>query len=372
VAHAPTLATYLHRIDPFIIELWSGGGLRWYGFSYIFGFVGAYALLWWMAKRKLTPLTTQQVADFTFLTAICTVIGGRLGYCLFYDQALLVEFTSKMPFWGVLAIHRGGMASHGGVIGIIVSAIIFSRKHKLFTMHLLDLCSMVCGIGIAAGRTANFINGELFGKIAKGEAWWAVRFPQAMFDWPKEQPDKLAGLAPVIDAIGPGQFGNGITGESFNLAIATTDPQQISWMQSALHRIVEVMQRDDALGDRVAAMVEPMLMPRHPWPVYAALLEGVLLFVTLGIVWRIARKPGVISAWFLLVYGCVRVFNELTRVPDPQSMNQEYWLLGITRVQLLSSVMVISGIVMLIWAARRDVPKFGGFLKPAATANASG
>jgi len=361
-----TLATHLHRIDPFMLELWPGGGLRWYGFAYILGFVAAYALLWWMAKRRLTPLTTQQVADFVFLTAIGTVVGGRLGYCLFYDQQLFVEFTSDAPFWGVLAIHRGGMASHGGIIGIILSAFWYARKHKLYMMHLLDLCAMVCGLGIAAGRMANFINGELFGLPVTRETWWAWRFPQAMYDWPADHPDKLAGLAPVIDTIGPGHLGHTLSGDAFNAAISAGDPQQITWMQSVLHRIVEIVQRDDALGDRVAAMVEPLLMPRHPWPIYAALLEGVLVFVVLGIVWRIARKPGVISAWFLLVYGTVRVFNELTRVPDPVSMNQEYWLYGVTRVQLLSSVMVIAGLVMMIWAARRRAPRFGGFLKPAA------
>ncbi len=359
-----TAATYLHRIDPFAIELWDGGGLRWYGLSYITGFVAAYALLWWMAKRRLTPMNTQQVADFVFLAAIGTVVGGRLGYCLFYDQSLLAEFTADPPFWGVLAVHRGGMASHGGILGIIAASLWYARKYKLHPMHLLDLCALVSGIGIAAGRTANFINGELFGRAASADLPWAVKFPQAMYDWPADHPEKLDQLAPVLDAIGPANLGMQVTGDSLRNALAAgVDPQQIGWLQPALHRIVAIVQRNNPLGDQVADLLRPLLEPRHPWPLYAALLEGVMVFIVLAIVWLRPRKTAVISAWFLLVYGTVRIVNETTRVPDPASMNQEYWLIGITRVQLLSSMMVIAGAVMMIGAVRSKGEKHGGFLK---------
>src|ERR1041384_123262 len=110
------LATYVHNLNPFAIHFTGNWGIRWYALSYIAGFIGAYLILKALARHGRILLTTkEQVMDFVVYEAIGTMIGGRLGYCLFYRPSLLIEFTSRAPFWGLLAINEGGMASHGGI-----------------------------------------------------------------------------------------------------------------------------------------------------------------------------------------------------------------------------------------------------------------
>ena len=105
---------YLHRFDPFAIEFpagWFLPGLRWYGLAYLAGFLVAWLLIRWMARSGRSPIPAAAVGDLMLYGLVGVVAGGRLGYCVFYDQSLLVEFTGRFPFWGVLAIHTGGMAS---------------------------------------------------------------------------------------------------------------------------------------------------------------------------------------------------------------------------------------------------------------------
>lgn len=132
-------AAYVHHIDPFLFKFSDGFGIRWYGLSYLAGFYIAYLIISWMGRRLLSPLSPALASDFVFTAALGTVIGGRLGYCVFYAPNLLTQFTTTPPFWGVLAINQGGMASHGGIIGIIVACIYFGKKHGIAIPHLLDL-----------------------------------------------------------------------------------------------------------------------------------------------------------------------------------------------------------------------------------------
>src|SRR5688572_28354276 len=124
------LAAWLHALDPYAVMLWPGGPIRWYGLSYLLGFVIGYVVI----RRVVAvnearlgppllsgppPLRPQQVGDLVVALALGVVLGGRLGYCLFYSPSLFADFDGDFPFWGVLKLNQGGMASHGGLIGAI-------------------------------------------------------------------------------------------------------------------------------------------------------------------------------------------------------------------------------------------------------------
>src|SRR5947207_12128457 len=119
----PTLAAWLHDISPFLLRFTPTFGLRWYGLAYATGFLIAWWWLRWMSKRGVTPLSPQRVSDAMLLLVLGVVVGGRLGYVLFYSHDLLWYFTSSFPWWGVLQLQKGGMASHGGMIGVIMASL---------------------------------------------------------------------------------------------------------------------------------------------------------------------------------------------------------------------------------------------------------
>jgi len=112
---------YLHTLNPFAIHISGNFGIRWYGLAYLAGFLIGYYIILFLAKRGLSPLKPESVGDFVFTTALGAVIGGRLGYCILYSPELFTKITSSIPYWGVLAINEGGMASHGGIAGVIVA-----------------------------------------------------------------------------------------------------------------------------------------------------------------------------------------------------------------------------------------------------------
>ena len=111
---------YLHRLDPFAVEFpasWQNlpfvpEGIRWYGLAYLAGFIIAWLFIRWLARTGRSPIPERAVGDLMIYLVIGVLVGGRLGYCLFYDPHLLIEFEKTFPFWGLLGIHRGGMASH--------------------------------------------------------------------------------------------------------------------------------------------------------------------------------------------------------------------------------------------------------------------
>mgnify|MGYP006433205215 FL=1 len=147
--------SYIHGIDPFAIQIYGDIGIRWYGLSYLMGFIGGYYLLKYMAKRKVICLSVDQVGDFVTWMAISIMLGGRVGYTLFYSPSTLMEFSSQFPFWGLLEVHKGGMSSHGGMLGILVGAYLFSRKSIKNYLQLIDLVSINGGIGFFFGRNCS-------------------------------------------------------------------------------------------------------------------------------------------------------------------------------------------------------------------------
>ena len=164
---------YIHNFDPVLLDF-GLISIRWYSLAYIFGIV----LGWWLGK-KITKIFLQSVNfkfdvkefdDLITYLIISIVVGGRLGYVLFYN----FEYYISNPV-EIIKVWEGGMSFHGALIGIIVGTHLFSIKKKIPTFFFLDVVACVSPIGILFGRIANFINGELVGKVT--EVSWGVIFP---------------------------------------------------------------------------------------------------------------------------------------------------------------------------------------------------
>jgi phosphatidylglycerol---prolipoprotein diacylglyceryl transferase len=162
------MVTYPH-IDPVFLRL---GPLefRWYGLMYICGFAAAYFLILAGVRRKGLPLTRDDVADLIFTVAVGVILGGRLGYILFYNLSYYLSHPAK-----VFAVWEGGMSFHGGLTGAIIAALYFIRKHKVRFYPLADIGFSAAPVGLFCGRMGNFINGELFGRVT--DVPWGMVFP---------------------------------------------------------------------------------------------------------------------------------------------------------------------------------------------------
>ena len=162
---------YTHNLDPIMIDF----GLitiRWYSAAYIFGIL----LGWWYGKRIILKISNidhkiylKFFDDLITYIIISIIIGGRLGYIIFYN----IEFYINNPM-DVFKIWKGGMSFHGALIGIIFGTYLFSKKKGLNTFLFLDIIACVAPIGLFFGRIANFINGELVGKVTN--VYWGVIF----------------------------------------------------------------------------------------------------------------------------------------------------------------------------------------------------
>lgn len=160
--------TFPH-IDPVFLRL---GPLefRWYGLMYILGFVAAYFIILAGVKRKGLPLIKDDVADLIFTVALGIILGGRLGYILFYNLSYYLAHPMKL-----LAVWEGGMSFHGGLAGAILAGLYFIRKHKLSFYKLADVGFLAGPVGLGLGRIGNFINGELYGRVT--DVPWGMVFP---------------------------------------------------------------------------------------------------------------------------------------------------------------------------------------------------
>ena len=164
------LAYWVHDLDPFLIRFHGNIGIRYYGLAYVLGFYGGWLLLRAAGRSGRSPVTGVALDDLIMYVVAGVLIGGRLGSVLLYDgwRKFLSDPLSLFRVW------EGGMASHGGFIGVILALAWFARRRKIPFFQLGDLIVSVVPLGLLFGRLANFINGELWGKPATVP--WAVIF----------------------------------------------------------------------------------------------------------------------------------------------------------------------------------------------------
>jgi phosphatidylglycerol:prolipoprotein diacylglycerol transferase len=351
-----TLAAWLHDWDPFLLRISGDFGIRWYGLSYLAGFLFAYLVMRHLARRRAIALRPEQVGDFILAIIVGVVVGGRLGSVLLYNIDLLWEFTTSPPWWGVLAVNRGGMASHGGIIGCVAAAWWFGRRNGVRFFELTDLIVLTAPFGLGAGRLANFTNGELLGRVVEppGSLPWAVKFPQEIVEyWGSE---RLLALRPLAARFGvnPDDWVTAV----YRWVGGEAEPT----VPYLAQQIIEAIQRGHA---EVIAVVEPLIMERHPSQLYQMLAEGVVLGIILFIVFARPRKSGLLSGLFLAIYGVLRIATEFWRLPDAHLEVQR--ILGLSRGQLFSLPMVLIGLPIIVYALRSARPTHGGWLRTGET-----
>ena len=268
---------WVHDLSPFLIRFPENPlgleGIRYYGLAYLIGFLGAWLLL--KAYDAKGKFRIDADARATLMTALIVgvIVGGRVGYVLLYDLAAFLENPLLL-----FRIDQGGMASHGGFLGVAVALFWFARSRGYHVFELGDVIVTVAPLGLMFGRIANFINGELWGRVSSVS--WAVIFP-------KSPPAYDPGLARFV-------------------------PE-----------------------------------PRHPSQLYEAALEGgLMLAYAQWRFWRSRPPAGQLAGEFLCGYGLVRIFGEIFREPDADL------ILGLSRGQFYSVLMVVAGIVLIYQAHR--------------------
>jgi len=160
------------RIDPVAIDL-GPVAIHWYGLMYLVGFVAAWALMHWRARRRSDlAVSGDDIDDLLFWGAVGVIVGGRLGYVVFYNPIGWLDDPLM-----VFRIWEGGMAFHGGLLGVIVALVGFAWRRGKAPFDVLDFVAPVTPIGLGAGRLGNFINGELWGRVT--DLPWGMVFPGA-------------------------------------------------------------------------------------------------------------------------------------------------------------------------------------------------
>jgi phosphatidylglycerol:prolipoprotein diacylglycerol transferase len=311
----PALAYYVHDLSPFLIRFGEGFGLRWYGLAYVAAFLAGYAICVHLARRGFSDIAPGAVGDFITGTALFGVIlGGRLGYMLFYDRG---EFAADplvfFKFW------EGGMSSHGGILGIVVFTWIYAWRKKIPWLNVGDTIVVAAPVGLFLGRCANFINGELYGRPSSVP--WAVQYPKELHE-----------------------FDTARAGE----VLERTSAANPHW--NSIPALIE-----SASNPRLAEILSTFLTPRHPSQIYAAMLEGAVLF---GILWilrtRFRLPDGILTGVFFIAYAVLRIIGEFFREPDAPLTGM------LTRGQFLSLFLIAIGAAFLVAAKIRPTwaPKF--------------
>jgi phosphatidylglycerol---prolipoprotein diacylglyceryl transferase len=336
----------VHDFSPIIVNLWGDIALRWYGLSYVVGFVCAHFIVKWLADIQRQGLSKEMVDSFITHGVLGVMLGGRLGYCLFYEPELFISFKAGFPFWKVLAVNEGGMSSHGGMIGLVVAVSLFAAKSGVSKLYLYDLIGLTGPLGIFFGRLANFVNGELVGRVAPEGYRWGVKFPQDMFQWQKDSPEKLLGLGDVVPNVG------------------VAKEQWLQWVQNGGANSSPIYDTIDKLllaiqsgNTQIRDQVAPLLDARYPSQLFAAAGEGLFLFLVLFIFWYKPRRPGMVGALFVTLYALVRIIDEQFRMPDAHI---GYQLLNLTRGQWLSFGMFAIGLgLMFVYYRSGSLPAPG-------------
>ncbi|MEK6610691.1 MAG: prolipoprotein diacylglyceryl transferase [Gemmatimonadota bacterium] len=283
--------------------------VRWYGLGYLGGFLLGGLALDQLARDRFIALTKNQVSDLIGWLVAGVLLGGRIGYALFYEPRMLTHPLELLRIW------EGGLSFHGGLLGVVVSSALFARRRAHSWRRLADALCLAVPFGLFLVRCANFVNGELYGRVVSGTVPWAMRFP----------------TDPVARVLSP------------ELAAAGS----LHW-----HDAYAALRA----GGGWAALASEVPL-RHPSQLYEALLEGVLIGMVLWSIyrWRRAwtRRPGAVTAVFLFLYAAARFAVEFTRQPDAQfasASNPMGLVLGpFSMGQVLSLFVALGGALVLWW-----------------------
>ncbi len=322
------LATYIHHLDPIIIEfpfsiMGFEPAIRWYGFAYIMGFLCGYLVLRWLSKRQLYSVKTEELGDFISLIAICGVLmGGRLGETFFYWLPRVGwEGFLADPLW-VFRVWEGGMASHGGIIAVALVAFIYAKRHKLPALDVMDGLTIVSALGIFFGRLANFINGELYGRACDASSWVAMKFPLELHEICQTTPNKWIDMNVKMQHIVPPR------------------PDWIQYSGQYNEWLITLCQDNEP----IRTMIGEYLTPRYPSQLFEAAAEGLIIFIILisvRLLWKNAPH-GLFCMLFSFLYTAARFFSEYFREPA-----EDLWL-GFTRGQYLSFIILFCGLLFAI------------------------
>lgn len=313
--------------------------IRWYGMMYVVGFVVAQFVLVRLARSGFLPVKPEVAPDIIFYCVFGVMLGGRTGYALFYDHSLLnpVHFVQ---------VWKGGLAFHGGLMGVAVALWLFCRRHRLAWGRVADGCALAVTPGILAVRFANFINGELYGRVTGKDTFGAMQFPT----------DPIA-----LQRLG---ISEAWSMRDRELCI------QVAFGKRAFADVQPMLSELDDFGRRIdwAAVAprldwakvsgemlngEPLVPFRHPSQLYEGLGEGLLLGLVLCVLYRLTRQrplaPASYAVVFLIGYAVIRWSLELVRQPDAPLGPDVF--LGMTMGQTLSVGLV--GFALAIVLVRR-------------------
>ena len=244
---------YFHNINPIAFSIGSFG-VHWYGIMYLLGFVGAWVLGNARRKQGRLPANEEAYSDLAFYAMLGVIVGGRIGYMLFYISP---SWMWRDPL-ALFRVWEGGMSFHGGLLGVLVAGWWWSRRNHIHFFDTIDFVAPLVPIGLGLGRLGNFIGGELWGRHT--DAPWGVIFPRA------------------LDALGKS--------------------------------------RDELYQMYLAGELNHEA--RHPSQLYEFTLEGVVMFSVLWLYSRKPRPRYAVSGLFALLYGLFRFSVEFVREPDVQ------------------------------------------------------
>jgi phosphatidylglycerol:prolipoprotein diacylglycerol transferase len=243
------------------------------------------------------------------------------------------------------------------MIGVVVACWFVSRgvkdesgvrRERVPFLHLVDLMVLTAPVGIFFGRIANFINGELLGKIVampgQPAPWWAVKFPQELLSGHDPGNPKLNLMTPEAARARDEALGNVLA----QVRLPSDGHEQ------AVHRLIEKIQHG---SHELGSQLEPLISARAPSQLLQAAAEGILIGTIVWLIWRRPRTPGVITAWGLILYGVLRICTEFVRLPDAGLEP----VLGLSRGQWLSVPMVVGGAILLAFVVKRNGQKLGGW-----------
>jgi phosphatidylglycerol:prolipoprotein diacylglycerol transferase len=351
---------WVHNLSPYAIRLTETLGIRWYGLAYLSGLVSGYYVVRAVCRRGNSPMREDMIADFVTYCAIGVLAGGRIGYCLFYAPDLLFHFDEHFPFWGLLKVNEGGMASHGGILGVMLVCFFYARHNRIPMLHLFDLVVFGGSVGFFFGRIANFVNGELYGRAAPEGLKWAVKFPQEIYLWSQIDPNRLYQLAPAAEALGQLKTPEG--GVQLTQGLWTGWMKNYNFDMGSKNAVIQTLEQMIAAiqaGNlKVTMAIAPVLTARYPSQLIQAVLEGLFVFLILCWIWRKPQKPGVVGACFGVLYSVARIVGEQFRMPD---VHLGFQLWGLTRGQWLSVGLLTIATVYLSYVLRRTAEPMGGF-----------